>query len=280
MDPKENNTEVKEFVQKVEVEPTKDTELIDEETETQEESSPQETKPEEEESTEAEPTEKEEEADGGESTTEDVEPAITEPKPVANETPRERALRMEATRLKGLLRKERSDELLGGLKPADATPVVDDELAQYDQEELKRFEKLATKMGFAKKDDINNQNSQEKMNDEFTTFIESHPEYSPENDKDGVLWNQLKSEFGLYQPPKDPKTLRKILAKVHNEISGIQPAANLTKINASREKIKVASHTGASTDKVTRQTPRQNTTGLRTDMLKGFGDDEIKELVS
>ncbi len=270
----ENPTEVKEFIQKVEITPTKDTELIDEEIETQEDSSTQETTPE------TEVTEVEPEKEETEETTapEAVEPTIIEPKPVESETPRERALRLETTRLRGLLRKERTDELFPTKKVDSVTPV-DEELSKYDPEELKNFEILATKMGFAKKDDILNQNSQERMDAEFEGFLETHPEYSPENDKDGLMWGQFKSEFGLYNPPKDPKTLKKVLNKVHNEIVGFQPTANLTKINASLEKIKVASHTGASTGKANKSSSVQSTPNLRKDMMKGFSDDELSDLL-
>lgn len=253
--------EVKEFTEKIDIEPTKDEEIIDVD---EEEKSPDSSS---EENKELEPEEKEE------TPVEEV-PEVEEtpekvgPKPVEGETPRERALRLEATRLKGLLRQQRSEELFVK-KPT----APEEDLSEYDPEELKRFETLATKMGFAKKNEI----VQEKNNSEFEIFIEAHPEYSPENDKDGTLWNRFKSEFNLYIPPKDPKTLKMLLNRVHNEIYGVQPAKNLSKINASQEKIKVASHTGASAGKETRPRTQENS-GLRTDALKGFSEEEKKEL--
>ena len=265
MEQNSNEGEVKEFIEQVSVEPTKDEELIDEmETETPSSSSDEEKEPEQEE----EITEPEQEAEAPE-----VKP---EPKPVEGETPREKALRLEATRLKGLLRDQRRDDLF--VKQPTDIPK-NEKLADYDPEELKRFEMLATELGFARKDEIIHQTTQDKLNGEFEAFIEAHPEYSPENDKDGVLWNQFKSEFTLYNPPKEAKTLRKVLNKVHNEIYGVQPAKNLSKINASQEKIKVASHTGASAGKETRQPTRQSST-LRTDAMKGFSEEELKELFS
>ena len=256
-----DNEEVKEFTEQVEIDSTEDEELIDsEEEEESPDSSSEENKelePEEEEIPEEEPEV-------------DETPAIIEPKPVEGESPRERALRLEATRLKGLLRQQRTEELF--VKKA-VSPEED--LSEYDPEELKRFEVLATKMGFAKKNEI----VQEKNNSEFETFIDAHPEYSPENDRDGTLWNRFKSEFNLYIPPKDPKTLKMLLNRVHNEIYGVQPAKNLNKIIASQEKIKVASHTGASAGKETR--PRtQEYSGLRTDALKGFSEEEKREYFS
>lgn len=279
METDNNNEEVKEFSQTVYVTPSKDEELVEEtENETQSSSSDEknEPEPETEEEIEKETTEEEtQEVEESEEEEQEAEAPIIEPKPVEGESPRERALRMETTRLKGLLRKERQEELFVK-KPIDSKSQ-DEDLAEYDPEELKRFELLATKMGFAKKDELIRETVYEKNNNEFESFLEAHPEYSPENDTNGVLWNQFKSEFNLYQSPQDPKTLKKILNKVHNEIFGVQPAKNLNKITASQEKIKVASHTGASAgNKVNRQSQRPS--GLRLDALKGFSDDDINEI--
>lgn len=268
-----DNEEVKEFTQTVNVTPSKDDELVDEEEiETPESSSDEKKDPELElEETTEETPESEKEVQ------EEVETPKTEPKPVEGETPRERAMRLEMTRVKGLLRDQRRDELF---VKQPISKVTDPDLADYDPEELKRFETLATKMGFAKKDEIIRESVQDKNNSEFETFIEAHPEYSPENDKDGALWNQFKAEFALYQPPTDPKTLKKVLNKVHNDVFGVQPTKNLSKINASQEKIKVASHTGASGSKVAPKVKAQPSSSLRLDAMKGFSEEEIAELTS
>lgn len=269
----QNEAEVKEFSQTVHVAPTTgDDELVDEEeNDTQPQSSEEENEPAQEE-----PDAEESQEEPAEEPDEEVADAPeAEPKPVAGETPRERALRLEATRLKGLLRDQRRDELFVQ-KPTTPELHEDTELEGYEPEQVKQFETLAKKLGFVKKDEIISQTSQERNNSEFETFMEAHPEYAPENDKDGALWSQFKSEFSLYNPPKDPKTLRKILQKVHSEIHGVQPAANLTKVNAAREKIKVASHTGASVGKAPRART-QAPSGLRTDAMKGFSDDELEE---
>lgn len=263
METENSNEEVKEFVEEVPVVPTKDEELIEneEENETPDPSSEENKDPEQEEE-----IDPEQEAE-----TPIVKP---EPKPVEGETPREKALRLEASRLKGLLREQRRDELF--VKQPTLNPI-DEELKNYDPEELKRFETVATKLGFARKDEIIYQTTQDRLNTEFESFIEAHPEYAPENDKDGLLWNQFRAEFALYNPPKEVKTLKKVLNKVHNEIYGVQPAKNLNKINASQEKIKVASHTGASAGKST-PTRQPQLGSLRTDALKGFSEEEKKEI--
>jgi uncharacterized protein YecE (DUF72 family) len=201
---------------------------------------------------------------------------VKEPKPVEGETPREKALRLEATRLKGLLRKERQDELF---VKQPTVKSKEEDLSEYDPEELKRFEKLAKSLGFAKRDEIVRDSVQDKNNNEFETFIEAHPEYSAENDKDGVLWNQFKTEFALYNPPQDPKTLRKVLNKVHNEIYGVKPAVNLNKINAQQQKLKVASHAGTMGSKASISSPKTIiNSNIRRDMLKGFSEEDLVEM--
>lgn len=202
---------------------------------------------------------------------------VKEPKPVAGETPREKAFRLEATRLKGLLRKERQDELF---VKQPTVKSKEEDLSEYDPDELKRFEKLAKSLGFAKRDEIVRDSVQDKNNNEFETFIEAHPEYNAENDKDGVLWNQFKTEFALYNPPQDPKTLKKVLNKVHNEIYGVQPAGNLNKINAQQQKLKVASHAGTMGSKASISSPKLPNSNIRLDMLKGFTEEELRELES
>ena len=273
-----NQEEVKEFVQVVEADNTateeeieEATEGIEEEEDTSAQSSEQETEDESEE-TEEEQGSNESEGDHPDDL-----------KEVQGETAKERALRFEVTRLKKVLRQTRTGDLL--VKKTDVTPTIDqedEELKQYDPEELKRFEKLALKMGFAKKDEIYHQTMQERLDNEFNSFIEAHPEYLPENDSDGLLWNQLKEEFQLYQQPKDPKVLKKILTKIHNDISGIKPANNLNKINASREKIKVASHSGAAASKTITKAPKVNlsSSSVRSDALRGFTEEEIAELLA
>lgn len=260
----ENNQEVKEFVQTVRVDNSSEPDENEEENETPAESSEEETNDVQDEPEETIETESEEEP-------EQVAAIQKEPKPVEGETPVERGRRLEIQRLKGLLRKERQDELF--VAP-QAAPIAQEDDIDLDAEQVKTFDKLARKLGFVKKDD----QVAERNDDVFQSFLEEHSEYDPTNDKDGTLWTQFKSEFKLYAPPQDPKTLKKVLQKVHNEIFGVQPAANLTKINAQREKIKVASHTGASVQKTAPRARVQAPSGLRTDAMKGFSDAELKDM--
>ena len=229
-----------------------------------------------------------------ETSSEAVEP-VTEPetqvdlpveaKEIEGETPRERALRLEIERTRGMLRKERTKDLLVPIE-AKIDPLTPDGrqkvLAKYDPEEVKNlsevFDALAEQMGFVRKDELHQTTFTQRADSILQDFLEEHSEYLPEHDKDGVLWGRFKEEFRLYKQPDDPKDLKKVLNRVHSEIFGIKPAGANPQIQAQREKVKVASHAGAPA-RTTSAESKQNIPGLRTDMLKGFSEEELKEIV-
>lgn len=283
-----DNTEVKEFIERVEIEPAPEgSETVEnpneEENETPPESSEGEKQadPEIEDTEDTEEPEKKDQLVGRNSNTEIVKPA---PKPVDGETPREYALRLEVERVKGLLRKEKGEELFNDPKPQIKKPLSEDKsklLEKYDPQQLSELREIlgvvADDLGFVKKDEFNAQSYSTQAQDQLDTFLDSHPEYLPENDKQGILWNQFREEFGMYKQPENPKAYKKLFNKIHEQIFGIQTAGNLNKIQAQKEKIKVASHSGASAARTSKPVQPQ-TSGLRTDMLKGFSPEEIKEL--
>lgn len=210
-----------------------------------------------------------------------------EPKPVEGETPRERALRLEASRLKKLLRDERGTKMFGGDKQAEQPPAVDKEdeefLKQYDQKEINDFEKIidviAKKKGWVRKEEFQTNTYQSQASEVLDTFLESHPEYLPENDKDNLLWGRFQQEFSLYKRPNNPRDLKRIFSKVHSEVFGITQGANTKQINAQKEKIKVASHAGAAPGGPKTNQPKPNMDPSLGEYLKGFSDDEKKEIL-
>lgn len=216
-------------------------------------------------------------------------PPKTPPAPVEGETPRERALRHEVERLRGENRKVRSEELLGTppatqAKLKELTPEKASVLAKYKPEEISSLREvlpvLAEEMGYVRQDQLGAQTYQTTANEALNDFLTGHPEYLPENDKDNVLWTRFSEEYKNFKQPENPKMFSKIFERVHREVMGIQPAANLAPIKAAQEKVKVASHAGApSSTGINRPGNRPaSKTGLRTDMLKGFSDKEIAEL--
>lgn len=208
---------------------------------------------------------------------------------VEGETPRERALRIELTNTRAKLRKERTDDLLGGQprQTPHARELTAEEkvvVGKYKPEEISALKEvlpvLAKEMGFVLKDELQGNTYAEKSQEVLDGFLDKHPEYKSENDKDGTLWESFKSEFQLYNKPANPKDFTKIFERVHRQVFGIEPAkGKLPAVNAQREKTKVASHTGASSAATTKaKTATAASEGYRTDMLKGFTDEEKAEL--
>ena len=245
--------------------------------------------------------ESEDEADEAESDeTEESEPAPTkiaapevsgqdgEIKRLPGETNKEFAYRLEITRLRREGRKERSGEILTAppvIAKQEMSPEKKKVLEKYKPEEIATlrevFDVMADDMGFVKKDQLGATRYQEQATEVLDTFLEKHPEYMPANDPGNVLWDRFKQEYSLYKQPANPKDLKKVLEKVHKDVFGIQPAAALSKNDAAKEKIKVASHSGASRPAPSREGVKRASApvqGLRTDMLKGFSDEEIADL--
>ena len=210
-------------------------------------------------------------------------------KSVPGETPRERALRLEVTRLKAMRRKEQSKELFNGQpNPAkqQGTQLSDDKLEvlkKYDPEELKNLEEvvdvLAEKKGWLRRDDVQKETYTSVANDQLESFLAEHSEYLPENDPDNTLWESFKAEFAMYKQPQNPKEFKKLFNKIHKDIFDIKPQSDLKKMDAAKEKIKVASHAGASTggSRGSRGGGNQVDPSLRGN-LKGFSDKELDEL--
>jgi hypothetical protein len=218
------------------------------------------------------------------------EPEKKEPEALADgtvETPREKALRLELADTRRELSGKRTREFLGGEKKAEgAAPAANATvLSKYKKEDIDTLKEvlpvIADELGYARKGDIQQSDYDKQASSQVDAFIEKHPEYKPENDKGNVLWQRLVNEFNnTYQKPKNPLAYGKLLERVHSDIFGATVSTPSLKDNAQREKIKVASHAGASTSGSRREgmvrTPNQN--GMRFDALKGFSDEEIAAL--
>lgn len=205
----------------------------------------------------------------------------TEIKQVEGETPKEYALRLEVTRLKRKQREERKQEI--GFQE-QSTPKEESVIEGYDPEELEKFEKVfeavAEKKGYVRKDELHKTTMKERFDDVKDAFLDKHPEYLPENDKDDVLWNTLKGELGIYKTPQNAKELETILNKAHNSIFGSR--SNMGVVKAQQSKIKMASHSGvqAGSLKKTASVDSDLKEVARNGALKGFTQAEIEELFS
>lgn len=198
------------------------------------------------------------------------------------ETPREFALRMEVTNLRTKLRGERGAELLGTSSAAPVIPQTDankEILAKYKPEEIKALGEVAQALGFIRADQLSSQTYEEKGQAQLDAFLDKHPEYSLEKDKDGKLWDAFKKEFAIYKQPADPRDFTRIFNKVHNAVFGIQPKSAGGKQAAANEKVTVASRGSAPAPSTSAPAPRTAApAGIRKDMLKGFSEDELKEM--
>lgn len=215
-------------------------------------------------------------------------------KDVEGETPRERALRAELALTRGQLRKERGQELgiehtpQGQQAPAKKEPSAQSQevLKKYKPSEIAAFREvlpaIAEELGFVKAADLSQQTYAQQSQAVLDEFLEAHPEYSAENDKDGVLWNAFKGEYGLYNKPANPKDFAKIFNRIHTSIFGIKPAGDKGPINAAQQKINVASHAGASGPSRSSAPARSsaNAAGLRLDGLRGFTQEELDDIAS
>lgn len=204
--------------------------------------------------------------------------------PVPGETPRERALRQQLEITRKKLRQEKFGDLdvkSNATAKEEISPEKKKILERYKPEDLASLKEvidvMADDMGFVRKDQLGANTYAEKAGAELDSFIESHPEYLPENDHDNILWDAFKTEYQLYKQPSNPKDFKKIFERVHEKVFGIKPAGDSKKLNAAKEKIQVASHSGAS--KPAPSTNKGKTpTGLRLDMLQGFSDEEKAEM--
>ena len=211
-------------------------------------------------------------------------------KHLPDETPRERALRLEVTNLKRLNRQKRTQELLGVEKPKGISQAQYEDLneedkkllAQYDQGELNTFEKifeiLGKKHGWVKKDDFKASTYNQQANDILDDFLQEHSEYLPENDKDDVLWRNFQEEFKFYKSPENPKDLKKIFNKIHKEIFGVKSEDELRKIEAQKEKVKVASHGGSSSQRGSSSASGNKLSSEQREHFKGFSDKDFEDL--
>ena len=202
------------------------------------------------------------------------------------ETPRERGLRLALEETRRELSGKRTKEFLSGEKKVEPVKPTDkpSALSKYKKEDIDTLKEvlpiIADEMGYARKADIQQTDYDKQASLQVDAFFEKHPEYKPENDKDGVLWTRLVNEFnGTYQKPKNPVNYGKLLERVHSDLFGATVSNPNLKENAAREKIKVASHSGASTSSARKEGMLRNSnSGMRFDALKGFSDEEIERL--
>lgn len=211
-----------------------------------------------------------------------IEPSIKEPAPVEGETPREKGLRLELTRVKGLLRVKSISDLVEVNKEA---PAKEDHLARlknlgYSDDEIAKASELvdvlATSKGYVKAE----QTYQTVVQDTVDAFLDTNPEYKPENDKDDLRWGRFQEilKSGIYNlSGKTSKQLRTVFDRVNKDIvdefgeSSIKTDASARA--AQKQKIQSISHSGG--NKVA-PTPTKTVIAPEVrSIFKGFEDDDL-----
>ena len=213
------------------------------------------------------------------------------PAPVPGETPREKGLRLEVQRVKGLLRQKTVSDLVEN--PTAEPGVAADAVSQlkemgYSDEEIKNMDKaidlIASSKGYVKQ----SQNYQATVNEEVKGFIGSNPEYKPENDPEDVRWEAFKRHLqsGTYNiNGKTREQLQLIFKKVKADVDeelgtpATQKKAEADKTEerkkaAQQQKIKSVSHSGG-----TKPTSTKTKTAVDPEvrkMFKGFDDDDLE----
>lgn len=181
------------------------------------------------------------------------EPAPSQPAPVEGETPREKALRLEIQRLRGINRKEDVKKLTEDAAPA---PLQEDQYKSlrdrgYTDEQIKDMETvidvIASSKGYVRAD----RSYATTVQDTVDLFTEAHPEYLPANDTDDLRWNRFQSllKDGTYNlSGKSPKQLtaifEKVDADVRKEFGEVVVKTNPKQVAAQQHKVTVASHSG------------------------------------
>lgn len=203
------------------------------------------------------------------------------------ETANEFALRRELTKTRRQLKSERTAELLGTQQTPAPTPKKElsaasaAALSKYKPEEIASLKEvmpaIAEELGFVRADQLQSQTYAEKSQAYLDAFLDKHPEYV----NDPALWKSFTEEFSVFKQPADPRDFPRLFNKAHQEVMGLKPAktGGAGTTAAAAEKVTVASRGSAAAPSNT--APRARTTapqGVRLDMLKGFTEDEIKEL--
>ena len=214
-----------------------------------------------------------------EETEETETPAPIQPKPVEGETPREKALRNQIQELREKIRNK--DEVIKIAQPLISNEEYDKLKETYADDELEKFEKLfdviGRKKGYVKAEDVYKDKGQDTLN----SFLDKHPEYKPENDKDDSRWNTFFKvlERDYNRVGKNPAELAKLFEKVNRDVLeefGESPAKVIatSQRNAEIQKIRSVSHTGGTKIEVAKKSNAPTDPNVRK-MFKDFDDEDF-----
>jgi hypothetical protein len=158
--------------------------------------------------------------------------------------------------------------------------VEKDDFNDVAEEDVKIVEKIAKKLGFVRKDELQGMSFQEKINSFQNSWLDKHPEYLPANDPEDKKWNSLQREYQeLFDgiPPKDPNKIVERLDLIHRKINPMAslPIKNRAVIAAAKEKVESTNKTGGA-----KTTQSARTTKIDKSVFSGFTAEELAEFDS
>lgn len=168
---------------------------------------------------------------------------------------------------------------------AKPTPDISD----IDPLDLERFERVLQAKGYVREEDLRVREVQtlqsqyeSAKNAQLGEFLEKHPQYRT----DDAAWEALLGEYNLYKVPNDPKQIGTLLLRAHKAVSGttaLDPKA-AAQILAQRRTNQVAAAANGGTAggavKPVIAKKASSAPANAAQYLKGFTDDEIKEILS
>ena len=228
-------------------------------------------------------TSNEEQPEASEDTESKTEEKVAEPVPVQEpeikpEDKKINALRDEEERLRKQISELRTERRQVREEKRPDLLVKDDELKDVNTEDVALIEKVLRAKGYVRKEEITTMSYQEKMNSFKDDWLKAHPEYLPENDKEDVKWNALNSTVNAYfKAPARPQDVVKMLDMAHSMVAPSNPLPVKTRatVEASREKMQTSSKASSGGSS---KPSNVKTNSLRMDALKGFSEEDIKEI--
>lgn len=110
------------------------------------------------------------------------------------------------------------EERLGKLESSSEVEGEEVKLAPQDEAKLEAWLKnkgLVTKAEFEQIKGQQNQVAQQELhNQAVTEFLEKHSEYNTDEN-----WKEIQAQFGLYRTPTTLQNYRKVLEKIHKDLS-------------------------------------------------------------
>lgn len=174
-----------------------------------------------------------------------------------------------------------------GLKPKT-------DLSKFKPEEVALFNELASALGFVKSEDIEQRELADRAKSyesikkqEIAKFLESHPEYKPENDSGDVRWSALLHEFNVFKLPEDPHHFSALLERAHSSLSGFSTSLDKKKMDEIIAKKRASKPSSSSIASGGNGNPNSNAKTLKSQRLhglaksgglQGFTAEEIEDL--